>query len=81
MSSRRAGNRALGAVEGSTSRKLVRTQTGKRVREFLHIENVKISVPKNRVCRMEKFYSKKEEKNFFKNRKKSLTNTCVSNIV
>ena len=28
-----------------------------------------------------KFYSKKEEKNFFKNRKKSLTNTCVSNIV
>ena len=29
----------------------------------------------------EKFYSKKEEKIFFKNRKKSLTNTCVSNIV
>ena len=28
-----------------------------------------------------KFYSKKEEKIFFKNRKKSLTNTCASNIV
>lgn len=69
MSSRRAGNRALGAVGGSTSRKFVRTQTGKRVREFLPIENVKISVPKNRVCRMEKFYSKKEEKNFLKTEK------------
>lgn len=69
MSSRRAGNRALGAVGGSTSRKLVRTQTGKRVREFLHIENVKIGVPKNRVCRVEKFYSKKEEKFFLKTEK------------
>ena len=64
MSSRRAGNRAPGAVGGSTSRKLVRTQTGKRVREFLPIENVKISVPKNRVCRMENFIRKKKKKIF-----------------
>mgnify|MGYP005949022321 FL=1 len=55
---------ALGAVGGSTSRKLVRTQTGKRVREFLPIENVKISVPKNRVCRMENFIRKKKKKIF-----------------
>lgn len=59
----------MGAVGGSTSRKLVRAQTGKRVSEFLPIESVKISVPKNRVCRMEKFYSKKEEKNFLKTEK------------
>lgn len=69
MSSRRAGNRALGAVGGSTSRKLVRTQTGKRGREFLPIENVKISVPKNRVCRMENFIRKKKKKIFLKTEK------------
>lgn len=69
MSSRRAGNRALGAVGGSTSRKLVRTQTGKRVREFLPIESVKISVPKNRVCRMENFIRKKKKKFFLKTEK------------
>ena len=77
MSSRGAGNRALGAVGDSTSRKLVRTQTGKRVREFLPIETMKKVVE----SKTGKFYSKKEEKKFFKNRKKSLTNTCVSNIV
>lgn len=69
MSSRRAGNRALGAVGGSTSRKFVRTQTGKQVREFLPIESVKISVPKNRVCRMENFIRKKKKKIFLKTEK------------
>ena len=69
MSSRGAGNRALGAVGDSTSRKLVRTQTGKRVREFLPIESVKISVPKNRVYRMENFIRKKKKKNFLKTEK------------
>lgn len=69
MSSRRAGNRAPGAVGGSTSRKFVRTQTGKRVREFLPIESVKISVSKNRVCRMENFIRKKKKKNFLKTEK------------
>jgi hypothetical protein len=69
MSSRRAGNRALRAVVGSTSRKLVRTQTGKRVSEFLLIESVKISVPKNRVCRMENFIRKKKKKFFLKTEK------------
>lgn len=69
MSSRRAGNRALGAVGGSTSRKFVRTQTGKRVSEFLLIESVKIGVPKNRVCRMENFIRKKKKKFFLKTEK------------
>ena len=69
MSSRRAGNRALGAVGGSTSRKLVRAQTGKRVSEYLPIESVKISVPKNRVCRMKNFIRKKKKKFFLKTEK------------
>ena len=66
MSSRGAENRALGAVGDSTSRKLVRTQMGKRVSEFLLIESVKISVPKNRICRMENFIRKKKKKIFLK---------------
>ena len=69
MSSRGAENRALGAVGDSTSRKLVRTQMEKRVSEFLLIESVKISVPKNRICRMENFSRKKKKKIFLKTEK------------
>lgn len=69
MSSQGAENRALGAVGDSTSRKLVRTQMGKRVSEFLLIESVKISVPKNRICRMENFIRKKKKKIFLKTEK------------
>lgn len=69
MSSRGAENRALGAVGDSTSRKLVRTQMEKRVSEFLLIESVKISVPKNRICRMENFIRKKKKKIFLKTEK------------
>ena len=59
----------MGAVGGSTSRKLVRAQTGKRVSEFLPIESVKISVPKNRVGRMKNFIRKKKKKFFLKTEK------------
>jgi len=42
---------------------------GKRVSEFLPIGNVKISVPKNRICRMENFIRKKKKKIFLKTEK------------